>query len=213
MAYTGLTVIPAVITLSDDGTQLIIGDDTVYAADGEGTPTFPSYADTQRWVVWRKNPWAEDTINYYPATQVGGNPPWEFTVPVEDGDVYQIFLLVVAEALDWDDFFDYGPVADIVQFALDNYAAGTLAVIVGQGSVNCVNQSRRVAINTLINGGCCTDMFLQKNAQLQGLSSTMGLFPDYSMLSELETDLYVEGGLQLDQLENTCTLTPCCDTC
>jgi len=213
MAYSELIPLPAIGTLSDDGTQLTIIDNTVYAPDGQGTPTFPSYADTQRWIVYRKNPWEEDTILYYPATQVGGNPPWEFTIPVEDGNLYQIFLLIVAEALDWEDFFDYGPVADIVQFAIDDYAAGTLAVIDGQAVVNCVNQSRRAAINNLVKNGCCSAMFYQKNAQLQGLVSTMGLYPTYSMLSDLETELYVEGGLQLDTLERVCDQSPCCDNC
>jgi len=208
MAYTELTVLPYVISRASDGSSVTIGDNTVYAADGEGTATFPSYADTQRWIVYRKAPWIADTILYYPATQVGGAPPWEFTIPLLDEDglplednAYQIFLLVVAEALDWEDFFDYGPVDDIVQFALDDYAAGTLAVPMLTECTNGVNEARRRMVNAqLITGSCDTDEFDLKNAMQQGIISTLALFPNYQMLSDEETALYVEAQLQIDNL-------------
>lgn len=100
-----------------------------------------------------------------------------------------------------------------ILYAQENWAVGILPIIVEQQNIICVNQSRRVAIDNLVKNECCFGAFDQKNAQLQGISMTLGLYPTYDIISEELDALFTEADSQIDQLNIYCLKSPCCTNC
>jgi len=234
MAYTDLLPKLSVVSIAEDGSSFTITDSTGtvsaenpggYAAPGDGTATRPSFDQTLRFFFFQKTPFSDEAnlaAPFLPESQNADNPfvmsPSlldEFGVPFPQ-TTYRGILFVVPDSMDLDVIRD-GIAADGIDFWVlqiqEDGAVGYLPIVVENDNIICTNQSRADAINNLVKNGCCTAMFYQKNAQLQGITMTMGVYPTYDVISPQEEALFVEGQAQIDTLNRVCEQSPCCDTC
>ena len=221
MAYLQLVVTPKVRSLSTDGTQLTIEDNTgeYPASPGgfaptPGDPERPAESEIQFISIFRLlNPdytWNEAI----PPTQNGADRPWYFDITTNDGFIYQVVEITLPAATDWATYYAGKTWSEIVEDALGNYALGWIPVGIMQEQLICVNQSRAQFMNAAMKGRCCKGGFYLKGAMEQGIVSTLAQYPNYANPLDAPAEaLILAAQLEVEALDLMCVDDNCCDDC
>jgi hypothetical protein len=217
MPYSFLVIQPYLVSLSDDGLTVVIGDQTGtypdepggYAPTGEGTSTRPALNTVQRWIIYRKAP----SENFYVYPLSVPSIPATFTLPPGEA-VWQFVLLVVDDTFNYEELLDEGYDFDqFVTLATASGALGQLAVVVAPETVNCVNDARRRLNNAWASGKCKTEEYALKKALYQGVVSTAICGQANVVNGETSNDYYDNAQAILDQLVLICADEGCKCNC
>lgn len=203
MAYSELSVLPAVQSISDNNLEFTLVDNTVYAPTGEGTPTFPARNQTIRGWMYRWVPFS-NVMNYrYPESPTS---PMTFANPDAGNDiVIQAVLVVLPDTFNWNELLDEAYDWDaFLELAAANGAVGQVPVWMNINEANCVYDALR-RLNNAFPGNCNMDEWLEKNAMFIGTSATLSLvLPDEDPNAATVEDLFVEAKAQVEELTALC---------
>jgi hypothetical protein len=214
MAYTELSVLPA-YTASITGVSYLVIDDTVYAAVGAGTATFPSQDQTQAWYMWQPSPFLLVNQNI-PSVQ-DGLPVTIGTIGVDGlalpDNVNQFILMILpigevyADVLN-DAYLSGDPWFYLIEYAQANGAVGQVAVVMSTSAGNCVYDALRRYNNAQIGGSknCDPTEYATKRAMIQGVYSNAAVAQSLTILSTEQEDGYAASQTVLDGLNALCLL-------
>jgi len=207
MAYSQLTVIPA-YSVATDGTSYTVTDDTVYAASGSGTATFPSENQVQKWYMWQKSPFDVDTQDI-PTTQAG-LPVTIGTVGVDGlalpDNVNQFVLMILPSAAVYatvlnDAYTSGDPWTYLIEYAQANGAVGQIAAVIAVTAANATYDALRRFNNAQMAGGeCDSTEYATLKALLQGVYSNAAVAQSLTILSESQADGYAAAQTVLNAL-------------
>lgn len=220
MSYSQLVVTPA-YTVAIDGTAYTVTDETVYAPSGEGTATFPSENQVQKWYMWQQTPFVTEEQNI-PSTQAG--LPVTIGTVGPDGlalpdNVNQFILMIVPSAAVYatvlNDAYDSGdPWAYLIDYAQTNGAVGQVAAVIATHAGNCVYDALRRFNNAQMAGGQCDRTeYDEKKALLQGVYSNAAVAQVLTILSESQAAGYAAAQTVLDTLNVRCNDLTCQCNC
>jgi len=220
MAYSGLTVLPTIQSIADDGSQFTIEDATVYNPSS-GNPTYPSFSDTKRFWLFREVPFSSEanlSAPFLPETQPSTDPFVitcslldEFGVPFPD-KVYEGLLIVCPAATDLDALRD-SIIADGIDFwllyAQENWGLGSVVIFVNTTSTACLNDTM-MNLNDIWPGECSQDAYKETFVLFQGVVYQGALAQPMPITSEESVDEYATAQATLDVLLDRCD-DPNCD--
>jgi hypothetical protein len=221
MPYSDLIVKPIIVSVADDGTSIVVGDDTGtypespggYAPTGEGTATRPALNQVLRWVIYRKAPFDDVDFVRIPAEQTG--VPIELPTIGLDGEsligAWQICLLVVSDSLSYAELLDEGyGFEQFVEAAQNGGAVGQVGLALNTFGANCFNDARRRYNNALFQGDCDSTEYETLLALWQGATSSIVVGQAYENPLDTTGAAFYESGDTILQSITTFCNTPGC---
>ena len=200
MSYTDLVPLPLVSLVGSDNSSATITDGTGtypeseggYSPTGEGTATRPTFAETQRWVFYRKRNADGTWQPYIPLTQ--GNAftdPFNteislleyFTSEPYPDAAWQIILLVVPDYLDYATYIEEAYDFDaFLELGYELSAVGQVALFANSDTTPCVNYALQEFNDKWTSGGCQCGAYAKKKALQQGAVSALAIGQSYTTI-------------------------------
>ncbi|HRH34066.1 MAG TPA: hypothetical protein PKY12_03365 [Catalimonadaceae bacterium] len=230
MSYTDLIPLPLVSLVGSDNSSATVTDGTGtypdsaggYAPTGESTDTRPTFAQTQRWVFYRKRNSDGTWLPYIPLTQGdSSSDPFstEITLleyltsnPFPDA-AWQIFLLVVPLALDYATYIEEAYDFDaFLQLGYELGAVGQVALFANGDTTPCVNYALQDFNDKWTSGGCQCGAYARKKALQQGVVSALAIgesFTTTEIPSPTTTSWYQKAAVMITALLNQCSTNSC----